>query len=267
MRKHGLPTLDGIVATKWDSKVEKAFGKFANTQKDGLLLVRHDKNPEAPPYPRGGFLVPYQTIREVFEYFIRLGRIVAMYEGADPLANGYNVSALFESPSSVWLEIVGPGFDASDLQRGDASPHEVYSAAVRTDGVVTELKLVQRIASEEYRRAVVERIAKVKRKMDTSPSLELANRIKKVRNIPNEIEVYLAQIKSPLTGFDSYQPIPTALLEKTVTQLSVSRVLERFRESTRANYPMVVASSFVENGNRQVFWDIVSPTLKYQASL
>src|SRR5207253_7438575 len=57
----------------------------------------------------------------------RQNRIVAVYEPADPLLNSYNLNLLFESPTKVCVEVLGPGFDASDLQRGDLSPHQVFS--------------------------------------------------------------------------------------------------------------------------------------------
>jgi hypothetical protein len=110
---------------------------------------------------------------EVITHFLELNRIVAIYEPADPLLNGHNLNLLFESKSSVWAEIIGPGFDASDLQRGDFSPHEVFSISLSATGCVERAKLVRRVTVGEYKRSREERMIKIAIKLRDSPHPQL----------------------------------------------------------------------------------------------
>jgi hypothetical protein len=43
-----------------------------------------------------------------------------------------------------------------------------------------------------------------------------------------------------------------------------SGVINRFLDSTGVSFPLNFCTSMVDHGKRQVFWDIVSPALKYQ---
>jgi hypothetical protein len=40
--------------------------------------------------------------------------------------------------------------------------------------------------------------------------------------------------------------------------------LKRYHQETGTEFPLVISSSFVNKGRRQVFWDIVSPSLKFE---
>jgi hypothetical protein len=119
-----------------------------------VSLIRHDKRPETPPYPRGGFLVGQTLLQEAIDFFFALDRIVAVYEKADPLLNMHNMNFLFESERELWVEVMGPGFDASDLQRGDLSPHESFSVSLSDDEAISKVKLVLRVDQTAYEESV-----------------------------------------------------------------------------------------------------------------
>jgi hypothetical protein len=264
LRSSDLPTLKGVVVTGPHTELKGNLEKFLRSIGSKIVLVRHDKKTEAPPYPRGGFLVGDDLLEQTVRFFFKFARIVAIYEPADPLLNLHNMNLLFESDRQVSVEIVGPGFDASDLQRGDLSPHEAYSARLAQDGNVSELKLLQRIDTRAYRQSVVERKAKIKNKLETAPSVDLACRIRRSLTIPEDLNSHLRHIDSPLLKYDSYQPISKNLVRDTITQVLSSKVIERFKTLTGVGYPLVFSTSLVNRGQKQVFWDIVSPALKYQ---
>lgn len=226
-------------------------------------LLRHDKYPETPPYPRGGVLVPQAVIDAVIGYFFSLGRIVALYEPANPLCNFHNLNVLFESTSRATVEIVGPGFDASDLQRGDLSPHEVCSVSLSQQGFPIEVRLEQRVSDGEYRASVLLRKQKIAAKLTSAPSPDLALLIRKNLNISEDLEDYLLKVQSPLCDSSEYSPVPRELLKKTLIRIAESGAIERFIRATNVGFPLVVSTSLVNRGAKQVFWDIVSPVLKY----
>jgi hypothetical protein len=82
--------------------------------------------------------------------------------------------------------------------------------------------------------------------------------------IPNDLEAYLRQIESPLCHFQNYQPVSQALVRDTVTKIIKSGVLGRYLELSGAKYPINFSTSQVNRGSKLVFWDIVSPSVKFE---
>jgi hypothetical protein len=259
----GLPTLQGIIFTARYPTIRRDINRFFRESGFAEVLIRHDKRPEEPPYPRGGFLVGESLVQDTVDFFFSLGRIVAVYEKADPLLNHYNINLLFETFNNVSAEILGPGFDASDLQRGDLSPHETYEITVSPKGTLADMKLVRRVNHLEYKESVALRKDKVRNKLASAPAPALACRIREDLGIPEDLDTHLEKIRSPLSKADAYKPVPKDILAETVNKVTTSGVINRYLASTNASFPLVFSTSFVNLGKQQVYWDIVSPSLKY----
>jgi hypothetical protein len=227
-------------------------------------LIRHDKQLEAPPMPRGGFLVSERLLPEAMRFFFDLDRIVAVYEMANPLLNAHNINLLFESESDVWIEVVGPGFDASDIQRGDFSPHETFSVSLSPRGEISSFKLLQRVDQTTYEKSQRSRKDKIRKKLESSPSEELALKIRVDLGIPDNLDSYLQTIGSPLFQSEKYVPLSEQLLRKTVMAILDSGIINRYSALTGIRFPLVFSTSLVNRGTKQVFWDIVSPALKFE---
>ena len=256
----GLPTLQGFILTRPNHGAASLLRELGST----TVLIRHDKRLESPPHPRGGFLVRWELLDETIKFFFDHDRIVGIYEAADPLLNMHNMNLMFESKREVCVEVVGPGFDASDLQRGDLSPHETFSVRLSPEGAVSEMKLVRRIDQKAYQESVILRKDKIRKKLETAPSADLARRIRCNLGIPEDLDIHLQRIGSPLVDSDSYQPVSEDLLRDTVTKVVSSRVIDRYSTSTGVGFPLVFSTSLVNRGRKQVFWDIVSPALKFE---
>jgi hypothetical protein len=214
-------------------------------------LIRHDTIRESPPYPRGGFLVREHELPAMLLWYFDRARIVALYEPLNPEQNGYNINLLFLSSTDAVAEVVGPGFDASDLQRGDLSPHETFDVYVPNDIAHVGIRLSSRISKRDYRNSVQFRREKLFRK-----AAELA------RNFGWPDAQKSQQCPSiPRT----YCPIDVQLLRKIISSVISSGVIERFRAWTGVGFPLNFSSSFVAGG-RHLYWDIVSPALKYDAT-
>lgn len=260
----GLPTLRGMIITRPYPEIRGELHRFLHDTESKAALIRHDKRLESPPHPRGGFLVGEKMLLETIEFFFKLGRIVAVYEEADPLLNAHNMNLLFENDSEVCVEVVGPGFDASDLQRGDLTPHETFSIYLSPKGEIKDLKLVSRIDQNTYEESVKLRIDKIRIKLDSSPLPEVARKIRENLKIPEDLNAYLRTIDSPLCKSRSYQPVPEKLLRDSVAKIIDSQVIKLYLSSTGARFPLVFSTSMVNRGSKQVFWDIVSPALKFE---
>jgi hypothetical protein len=200
----------------------------------------------------------------VLKYFQGLNRIVAIYEPADPLLNGHNINLLFQDSSSALLEIVGPGFDASDLQRGNLSPHEVYSAGVSQDGEDHRLRLIFRIDPHGFLKSKLQRERKLRRRLREAPTQRLASLIAEDLQRPRELNALLRSINSPLSGATQYTPIDLSLLKTTISAVMESGLISKYNRLTGSGFPINISTSRVNLGAMQVFWDVVSPSLKYQ---
>jgi hypothetical protein len=63
---------------------------------------------------------------------------------------------------------------------------------------------------------------------------------------------------------EEYKPIAKSVIENTIQSVADSDVITTFRGETGVAFPLVISSSFVDRGTRQIFWDIVSPALKFE---
>jgi hypothetical protein len=260
LSKCGLPTLRGFILFVPHQGAAHLIRKLGST----TVLLRHDKRLESPPHPRGGFLVGGKLIDETIKFFFDHDRIVGVYETADPLLNMYNLNLLFESDRDVCIEVVGPGFDASDLQRGDLSPHETFSVRISPAGEVSEVRLVRRVDQTTYEESVILRKDKIRKKLESAPSVDLAPRIRKSLGIPEDLDAHLQRVGSPLCEFESYQPVSQNVLRDSVNKVLGSGIIGEYFARTGVGFPLVFSTSFVNRGDKQVFWDIVSPALKFE---
>jgi hypothetical protein len=260
----GLPVLSGTIVTRSTRKLIKDVPGILGEGEPSVSLIRHDKCPETPPYPRGGFLVSPRLLQEAVDFFFALDRIVAVYEEADPLLNMYNMNILFESDRKLWVEVVGPGFDASDLQRGDNSPHETFSASLEEDEKVSKVELVNRVDQSAYEQSVRNRKEKIINKLYAAPESNLACKIRADLGIPDDLEAHLKQIDSPLCRYNSYEPVRLDLVRGAIKRIIEANVISRYVELSGAKFPINFSASQVNRGRKLVFWDIVSPSLKYE---
>lgn len=152
----------------------------------------------------------------------------------------------------------------SDIKRGDLSPHESFSVRLSNEGEVLEIKILQRIDKAIYIESVKERKIKIQEKLYSAPEPNLARKIQKDLGVPINLEEHLKRIGSPLYNSQVYQPISEAVLKDTIKKIVESNIIDAYASLTAAKFPFVFSISFVNKGQRQVFWDIVSPTLKYQ---
>jgi hypothetical protein len=98
------------------------------------------------------------TLRELS----REGFIAALLEPASPYADQYSLAGVtIPEQNRLVVEIVGPGFDASDLLRGDLQAHERWELAMGTSRGVPSGRQISLITAEEYSESVRQRLAKI----------------------------------------------------------------------------------------------------------
>jgi hypothetical protein len=247
LQSASLPTPHGLILTRDYDSLDTDVRQFLRAIGARSGLIRHDRQREAPPYPRGGFLVSEARLLTTLRSFFSEGRIVAVYEPFNRLENGYNLNLLFRSPQEILVEIAGPGFDASNLQRGDVTPHEVLQIQTDAAGNIRGLTIAHRTTDEEYRQSVRDRITKFQE-------------LSKIRQSARRDRLLCAN----LLRTETYSAVPRSLLADSISAVYRARFIDQFFQLTGVSFPLNISVSYVDGGKRQIFWDATAPSLKFQ---
>lgn len=256
-----LPTLPGLVVDP--SRVSDREAVAAASAIDAEnYLIRHDKSPEAGTYPQGGYVIRAEDLPAELEWYRNQGRLVVILAPADPFDNLYSASVLLTVDDSLQIEIVGPGFDASDINRGIISPLESRRLRMDADGKARYLSK-NTIDKDAYRLAKSLRIRKIALKFilkRRSFNLEEIDETDARRLLESDLRSSKPQLRHLLSD-ETYAPAPSSFLNR-VTRFA--RIIKTSLNLRREGETMAAFStSVVENGARTVVWDIVLPKRKY----
>jgi hypothetical protein len=189
------------------------------------------------------------------------GKIAAFLEPLSPYRDRYSLGAITDAAQeTMTVEVVGPGFDASDLLRSDSLPHERFEVFVpefvRSLGEPVLAKRTHVIGTEDYKRTVEDRLAKVGARL-RNPAyprtvIDSAG-VLRVR-LPDEGVQYLKRTKQTalLNRLEAYEPIPKRFLERFIN--GVGNIVDGLRRYDIRLGATSFAGTFTERG-RLVFWD------------
>lgn len=255
----GLPILDGLVVERWSDRVVEPIRDFCAGRGWSSVLLRHDRRPETHRAPRGGYVFELARLKDELTKFFDQGRIVILLEPRTPYADQHSLNAMFrENDSTILIEVAGPGFDASDLQRGDNTPHQhlvVRGDAVARgerdlDGLIVEQSVM---APAAYRQTVHHRLLKIAKALSVAPTEGAAKEALVRRG-----ETLLLQ------HLDEYRPLPSVHLRTVLSHLA--NLPERLRRVSGNRGTFVLSMSFLAPDDRLVCWDAVWPHLKYAST-
>ena len=159
LRRAGLPTLDGVVVADWSARSAALVNAFCSRHNLSDLLLRIDKRNERWTARRGGYLIALGEVPGTVRELGADGFLALLLEPASPYDDLHSLTAIVSGRTAV-LEIVGPGFDAGDLLRGDTTPHERWEGVLNGDRV-SQVSQVYVIDGGAYSRAVDERLVKI----------------------------------------------------------------------------------------------------------
>ena len=267
LRMLDLPVLKGVAVVRWDEYVRQEVLGLFNTWGLSSVLVRTDKKAETGRYMRGGYVTGIGELDKEVNTILGAGRIVILLEPKSPYQDLYSLNAMFwPEEEDILLEVVGPGFDASDLNRGDITPHEtIYLPRQKypSKRVLSEKDIKRTVVKPKgYELSVRLRLAKIGRLLiDRSNwlSYDLSTDVE----LESQGREHLQRIGQTLLleYEERYRPIPISLL-RTVYRYIVD-LPERAKQMKINGEPMVVSMSFFAPDKDLAFWDIVWPSLKY----
>jgi hypothetical protein len=158
MHALSLPVLSGVVVSDWSQASSKAVHRFCRNGGFSKLLLRVDRRHERWTRRRGGYLLTLAELPTTIEELRLEGMVAALLEPASPYADQYSLAGVtVPDEEKVLVEVVGPGFDASDILRGDIAPHERWEASLR----LSKRRQIDAVSQEEYADSVKKRLAKI----------------------------------------------------------------------------------------------------------
>jgi hypothetical protein len=267
MQSNGFPVLPGLILNGWARETETAVSKFCQERNFSELLLRIEKPGQRWTRRRGGYTIPISAARSVVEDLAKEGMLALLLEPASPYSDLYSLGSVCDLVTGkVDIEIVGPGFDASDILRSDTTPHERFEISAEI-GVgrfqKSQRPLVKRLHSigpEAYAASAQRRLAKIGAYL-RNPSFP-EEILQAASGSPSELAQegarYLQKTGQTrlLDHLAVYEPIPSTLFDTFLNQL-----LRLVASAAGAQVPwqtISVAGSFLES-NRLVMWDFFPP--------
>jgi hypothetical protein len=163
-----LPVLSGVVVTDWSLVSARAVRRFCRRHQFSELLLRIDKRDDRWTRRRGGYLISLSQVPSIVKELRKEGRIAVLLEPASPYADQYSMAGItIPEQRKIIVEVVGPGFDASDILRGDIQAHERWELGLTSSllglgpGSADRAERIHLVTSEEYEKSVQTRLAKI----------------------------------------------------------------------------------------------------------
>jgi hypothetical protein len=218
-------------------------------------------------------LIPIRLVAETVEELKGEGRIAVLLEPASPYADQYSlVGVTVPEQQKIIVEVVGPGFDASDILRGDIQAHERWELPMhltslgRGDVSPPSAERLHLTTSEQYGESVQLRLAKIgaRIKNPAFPDVVLRSESSDAAQLRKAGMSYLKAIRQTalLKHAKSYIPVPQEHLISFAKH--IQRLLLGLGSYGIHLGPSSFASSLIPKRGL-VFWDFF-PARKQEAS-
>jgi hypothetical protein len=265
MHVNRLPVLSGLIVGGWSPRVEEAIIRFSRERGFPELLVRIEKPSQRWTHRRGGYTVPLKDVQSLVQTLAGEEMIAILLEPASPYSDLFSLTSVCEvDAGKVDIEVVGSGFDASDILRADITPHERFevrfdnSSGAPWDRQKLEVRRTHSVDREGYRASVRRRLAKIGARL-RNPSfpgewMEAGNSESVLEDLAQEAVHFLRESgQTALLGHsDTYEPLPPRLLDGFLRELL--RLSRAVAESKVPWRKFSLAGSFLSE-DRLVIWD------------
>jgi hypothetical protein len=269
LQANGFPVLPGLILGGWTEESEAAVAKFSKDRHVSELLIRIEKPYQRWTRRRGGYTVPRGQVQQQVEELAHEGILTILLEPASPYSDLYSLTTACDlEGGKLDVEVVGPGFDASDVLRSDLVPHERFEVTLGSsdEQAGTDSAFLPRrlsiIGREDYRVSVERRLekigAKVRNRSFPDDSIGAGSSGVERTVLAKEAEQFLrATGKTMLLDHaEEYQPIPLPVLNVFLKEFQ--RIFERVRTQKAHWQILSLAASFLPR-ERLVIWDFFVP--------
>jgi hypothetical protein len=261
--------LSGLILSGWFPEGEEATIQFCRKRAFSELLIRIEKPGQRWTRRRGGYTIPLQDVGNLVENLARDGMTAILLEPASPYSDFFSLTSVCDvDDGKIDIEVVGPGFDASDILRADITPHErfevIFHDPLNPAWDRQQLKIIRTylIDDENYRASVQRRLRKIGARlrnpafpdqwMDPNASASI------VKGLVEDATRFLRETGQTvlLDHSDHYEPINAQRLDRFLNELI--RLSKAVAESTVSWRAFSLAGSFLPD-KRLVIWDFFPP--------
>jgi hypothetical protein len=254
----GLPTLKGVAVTDWNDSIKHELKRFLNLEGWKAVVIRTDRKGGMGVHPPiGGYLVNLVDLDEQVQKFLAEDRIVMLLEPRDRYSNLYGINVMYDekSPETLYLEVVGPGFDVSDINRGDLSPHERIWIRRRSNFRVTQRSIT---SLEEYKSSIERRLSKIGRLVTQNHGRAQKSEAE-FRSLAEQF-LEMNNYNLLLRHAGGYSPISIEYIERV--SHFVNELPETMKQLGLETNLFVISATIFESTEELIFWDIVWPQRK-----
>ncbi len=258
MQAMGFPILSGIVVSRWSRHAGAAVETFCRRNGFSELLLRLERPGQRWTKRRGGYLVSVADVPQVVDEITREGMVTILLEPASPYMDHYSLTAVVAPTEGIVdVEIVGPGFDASDTLRGDVLPHERFRLALSRNSNLdhSELKRTHLVSGDEYRQSVQTRLAKIGAKLKNGPyPEEFLQSVSTRAGLASKGRKFLVESRQRLLldNLETYKPISVDQLQSFLSWLG--KLLNLLHGHSVDLGTVAVAGGILESRGLR-FWD------------
>ncbi len=224
--------------------------------------MRIDKKDQRWAQRRGGLVVSLAALPRIVRELAEEDFISMLLEPASPYADLYSLGAILDPGlSTLTIEVVGPGFDASDILRSDIQPHERFevgwpSVLLSASGSAIKFNRLHLADPGTYAGSVTKRLMKISERVHDPYLSQKPSSLASValRGDRAAAIAFLEKLGQPLLleHLTRYEPIPARYLQVFANGVAkLVRGLERYGISLG---PTSIAASFISE-DRIVYWD------------
>lgn len=269
MQANSFPVLPGIILSSWSDQSERAVQRFCREKGFSELLVRIEEPGQRWTRRRGGYTIPMDEARSQVEELANEGMLAMLLEPASPYLDLFSLTSACDlETGKVDVEVVGAGFDASDILRSDLLPHERFEVFFGRREQKTaaapsfQPKRMHLVGPRDYKESVRRRLIKIGARLQSpafpnevvSAAASGEQRAKLAEKGLNFLR--MSGQTALLEHMEEYEPIPSNLLNPFLGELL--RLFERARAAKLYWRTLSLAASFLP-GNRLVLWDFFPP--------
>ena len=258
LRLHGFPTLEAaFVAPPAAAELPLMVAKLRQATGKQSLLVRSDGGREKRRYYRGGSSFSEdRALREARE-LLDADRAVVLMEPTNRFTNQVSVALRIHRCGELVMELLGPGFDVSDLSRGGVPPaasltvSQVDWTSFREPGL-SDFRLVRFESDEQVWARRLERL-----KILATQILPSSGEFKQAGE-PRDAVAWLRR-----HGW-------TSILDQCRLTVSLRRLRSLYEDAfwiahrfDRSNWACLAATASLLDDGRFIWWDIVDAARKF----
>ena len=244
--RSGIPILPTALCLNYNSNY---LNQIMTTLKLPLIIRVDYKNLPKRKVLGGFPLHRNDTVKEVSKFLVREKYYPVYHPFVNRLNNLYSVGILIEPKSNEsYLEILGQGFDASDLRLGSSIPHQTLRLYHYE---FLKAETISIISPSSYKKE------RDRRKIKISKMLKYTDFINKNNYLLSSLETFSSdnENQNALLSLipEEFTPIPENMLKSLIEMTYVLRsdVINKLPDSN--NY--IVSLSYVDR-HEWVLWDI-----------